>query len=162
MVRSSFQGGAQLERTFDVFADYFQFLVKDSDADWGDLADRWTPDAVQAMFIQGDGYVAIGTARNMTVPVRVRIAQEAPSLDLHEWERVQEGTLTVSDGELQITGITDNGMSGGLIPIAPGVYHLRALYAGLNTVSGDGLSGSDRYEIELWPATPESLPGPQM
>lgn len=112
------------------------------------------------MFIQGDGYVAIGTARNMTVPVTVRIATEAPGLDLKEWERIQEGTLAVSGGELQITGVTDNGMSGGTIPIAPGEYHLRALYAGLNTLSRDGLSGSDRYVIELWPATADSLPGP--
>lgn len=115
------------------------------------MADRWTPDAVEAMFIQGDGYVAIGTARDMKVPVTVRLASAEPRVDPNEWDRVVEGTLIVRSRELMITGVTDNGMSGGKIAIAPGDYHLRALYAGLKTVSPDGLSGNDRYVIELWP-----------
>jgi hypothetical protein len=149
-------GGAKLDRTFEVFADYFQFLVQDSGSDWEDLADRWTPEAVQAMFIQGDGYVAIGTARNMNVPVTVRIRAEEPSLDPEEWDRVVQGALVLRSGELQITGVSDNGMSGGKIPIERGEYHLRALYAGLNSLSANGLSGNDRYVIELWPVAPGS------
>jgi len=99
------------------------------------------------MFIQGDGYVAIGTARDMKVPVTVRLASAEPRVDPNEWDRVVEGTLIVRSRELMITGVTDNGK----IAIAPGDYHLRALYAGLKTVSPDGLSGNDRYVIELWP-----------
>ena len=44
--------GVMLERTLDIFADYFQFLVEDSTAGWEDVADRWTPEAVEAMFIE--------------------------------------------------------------------------------------------------------------
>jgi hypothetical protein len=59
-----------VEREFEVFADFHQFLIRDPSADWGDL--RWSPQAVDEMFVQGDGYVAVGTARNMAVPVTVR------------------------------------------------------------------------------------------
>jgi hypothetical protein len=144
------------ERTFDLFADYFQFLVLDSQADWDDLADRWTPEAVEAMFVQGAGYVAIGTARNINVPVTVRTTTEEPRLDIGEWDRVVNGGLAVPSGELVVTGVTDNGMSGGNISIARGEYHVRALYAGLSKLSADGLSGDDRYVIELWPTSPGS------
>jgi len=108
------------------------------------------------MFIQGQGYVAIGTARNLNVPVTVRITPEEPHLDLQQWDRVIQSGLVANSDELRITGVTDNGMSGGTIPIEPGGYHVRILFAGLNTVSENGLSGDDRYVIELWPVPPNA------
>jgi hypothetical protein len=146
----------RVEQNFDLFADYFQFLVRDADAEWEDLADRWTPQAVEAMFIQGDGYVAVGTVRNMNVPVTVKTVDPEPELEAGEWDRIVKGGLVVESGEVIVTGVTDNGLSGGRLAVAPGSYHVRALYGGLATVSADGLQGDDRYVIELWPASPDA------
>jgi hypothetical protein len=141
------------ERAFDIFADYFQFLVMDAHAHWEDLADRWTEKAVNDMFIQGEGWIAIGTARNMKVPVTVKTYAGEPELDPAEWDRIVLGSLFLRSGELVVTGLTDNEISGGRIQLDSGYYKLRALFAGLSSLSPDGLSGDDRYVIELWPVS---------
>lgn len=144
------------ERSFNIFADYFQFLVRDARADWEDLADQWTPEAVRNMFVQGDGYIGVGTVRNMHVPLIVRTSEVEPPADQRDWDRIVHGSLSVPSGEIDITGVTDNGLSGGQMRLTAGHYHVRALYGDLESISEDGLSGADRYVIELWPASAES------
>jgi hypothetical protein len=137
-----------VEREFEVFADFHQFLIGDPSADWGDL--RWSPQAVDEMFVQGDGYVAVGTARNMPVPVTVRLVGALQAVS-GGWDRVREGTLRVTSGEVVVMGVTDNGASGGRLAVPSGAYRLRVLYGNLNSLSDDGLSGDDDYVIELAP-----------
>lgn len=139
------------ESTYNVFADYFQILLRDANADWEDLAEKWTATSVSEMFVQGDGWVAIGTARNMFVPVTVATADEEPALDLAPWDRIVDSGIALPSGQLIVSGVTDNGRSGGEIKLPAGAYRLRALYLGLNTLSSDGLNGNDRYVIQLWP-----------
>jgi hypothetical protein len=45
-------------RSFDLMADFHQFVVHDSNGDWSGLPDRWTEETVEAMFVQGEGYIA--------------------------------------------------------------------------------------------------------
>jgi hypothetical protein len=62
-----------VEREFEVFADFHQFLVRDPSADWGDL--RWPPEAVDEMFVQGDG-AGTESGKALAVPsgtYRVRV-----------------------------------------------------------------------------------------
>jgi hypothetical protein len=136
-------------RDFDLFADYHQFLVHDSACDWEDLPDRWTDETVEAMFIQGDGYVAVGTARDMTVPVEVRIDESEKELPNGGWDRIACGELEVPTGEIVVTGVTDGARSGGRLKVAPGEYRVRVLFAGLDSLSEDGLDGDDHYVVEL-------------
>lgn len=103
------------------------------------------------MFVQGDGYVAIGTARNTIVPVEIRVEAAEPPLETARWDRIELGHLTVRSHDIVVTGVTDNGLSGGVVSLEPGEYHVRALYSGLNSVEADGLDGRDLYVAELWP-----------
>jgi len=143
---------ARVERDFDVFADFHQFLVRDRDANWDDLPDRWTEDALNAMFVQGGGYIAVATARDMPVPVSIRVLSEEPPPNSVAWDLVVSGRLPLPSGVMVISGDTDNGASGGTVKVDPGVYDLRIMYADLESVSADGLFGGDRYVIEFWPS----------
>jgi len=140
------------ERTFDLFADFHQFIVCDRDADWSSVADRWTEGSVEAMFVQSDDYIAVGTARNMPVPVTIRILDQEPQRPENECDRVVRGRLNLPSGQVVVTGVTDNGATGGSLPVKPGPYDVRVLYAGLQTISADGLSGADKYTVVLWPS----------
>jgi len=145
------------ERRFHLFADFHQFLLHDAGVDWRDLSDRWTDDSIAAMFVQGDGYVAVRTARDMVVPVTIKTFPTEPALVEEGWDKLVRGALNVPTGELVVTGVTDNELSGGRIKLNPGRYELRALWAGLSEISAHGLSGNDRYEIQLWPALPSDV-----
>ena len=57
---------------FYVFADYFQFYLQDESVD-GDLVDIWDAVAVERLFALTLGTIAVGTVRNMDVPVVVEI-----------------------------------------------------------------------------------------
>ncbi len=136
---------------FNLFADYFQFYIQDESAD-GDLSDAWTDDAVEQLFAVGPGVVGIGTVRNMDVPVSVEILEAETAVDLGAWDQVVECTLVTQSANLVIAGCTDYFPDAARIPVAPGIYRLRACYAGLDTLSDDDLEGNDRYHLQLWPA----------
>ena len=136
---------------FSIFADYFQFYIQDEAAD-GDLSDAWSDEAVDRLFAVGPGVVGIGTVRNMDVPVTVEILDAEKAIDLAEWDHVVECTLATESTNLVNAGCTDYFPDAARIPVAPGTYRLRACYAGLATLSDDGLEGNDRYHLQLWPA----------
>jgi hypothetical protein len=136
---------------FTLFADYFQFYIQDELAE-GDLSDAWTDEAVERMLAVEDGVVGIGTVRNMDVPVTVEILDAPPPLDADRWAHVVECTLVARSPKLAIAGCTDYFPDAARIPVAPGTYRLRACFAGLDTLSEDGLEGNDRYHLQLWPA----------
>ncbi|MCR6478843.1 hypothetical protein NU688_21980 [Variovorax sp. ZS18.2.2] len=136
---------------FNLFADYFQFYIQDEAAD-GDLSDAWSDEAVDQLFAVGPGVVGIGTVRNMDVPVTVEILDAEKPIDFAEWDHVVECTLVTESANLVIAGCTDYFPDAARIPVAPGTYRLRACYAGLDTLSDDGLEGNDRYHLQLWRA----------
>ncbi|CAA2100197.1 hypothetical protein [Variovorax paradoxus] len=138
-------------REFTLFADYFQFYIQDESAD-SDLSDAWTEEAVERMLAVEAGVVGIGTARNMDVPVTVEILDAPPPLEPDRWDHIVECTLVNGSANLAIAGCTDYFPDAARIPAPPGTYRLRACYAGLDTLSEDGLEGDDRYLLQLWPA----------
>jgi hypothetical protein len=138
-------------RSFDLMADFHQFVVHDSNGDWSDLPDRWTEETVEAMFVQGEDYIAVGTARDMKVPVTIRVHPAEPPIERADHDRVAAGKLSVPSGVVVVTGITDNELTGGRLVVDPGLYRVRVQYSGLGSISADGLSGDDRYVVELWP-----------
>ena len=62
-----------MEAEFNISTDFSQFIVFDSTAEWGDLYERWTDETIETMFVQGDGYIAIGTMRAYEAPVLIRL-----------------------------------------------------------------------------------------
>jgi hypothetical protein len=136
---------------FKLFADYFQFYIQDEAAD-GNLSEAWTNEAVSRLLAVAPGVVGIGTVRDMDVPVSVEILDNEPCTDLDRWDLIVECTLEVKSFNLVIAGCTDYFPDAARIPISPGIYRLRACYAGLTSVSEDGLEGNDCYQIQLWPA----------
>lgn len=146
-----------MERTFNILADFHQILLRDVGADWVSLADLWTSKTIREGLVQGPGFLALATARDTLVPLTIRVELGQPSLT-EGFDRVAIGRLSLPNGELVVTGITDGGASGGSLRVRPGDYAVRVLFGSLDTLSADGLSGGDHYVVELWPEMTEVLP----
>jgi hypothetical protein len=135
-----------------IFADYFQFYIGD-EAATGDLSQAWNQETTDRLLAVAAGTVGIGTVRNMDVPVTLEILEREPADDFSEWDHVVEASLDVRSGRILIAGCTDYVPDAKRIEVAPGSYRVRVSYGALDTLSGDGLSGDDRYRLQLWLAT---------
>jgi hypothetical protein len=144
------------EAEYNLFTDYNQFVVFDSSrANWGN--DLWTDQELEAMFIQGDGYITVGTRRRFSAPVTVRVLEgDAPAVKA---DKTQRGTLSIPSGVLEVSGVSDNGLSGGKLTVEPGEYSVRVDYLNLDSVDEDEIEGDDRYIVTLQPLTPDSAAG---
>ncbi|CEJ13786.1 hypothetical protein BN1110_04110 [bacterium YEK0313] len=134
----------------ELFADYFQLYLED-DGERADPDIDWEA-AVERMLAAGDGFVMIGTVRNMTVPLTVEVTQTEPAADPDDWDHVAECGLAVRSGRIVVSGCTDYRPDAARIAVEPGEYRVRVSYGGLNTLSEDGLDGQDHYRAQLWPA----------
>ena len=134
----------------ELFADYFQFYVCDGAfvTDTGTLWDDATTDRMLAV---GPDLIAVGTARNMSVPVTIELTPDAPIDDSAEWEQVIECGMAVASGVVLAFGCTEERGAAARFEVAPGPYVARVSYAGLTELSDDGLEGEDRYRVQLWP-----------
>ncbi|MFE8887884.1 hypothetical protein ACFYLX_18750 [Pseudarthrobacter enclensis] len=65
-----------MDAEFNLFTDYHQFTVSDPTADFSDLWEKWTDATIESMFVQGDRYIAVGTARDFHAPVLIRLGSE--------------------------------------------------------------------------------------
>jgi len=89
--------GDKLEYHLTVFADYFQFYLQDEGASEDVSQNIWVGDAVH-----------IGTARNMSVPVTIIVADAAPrDDDFGIWDHINECSLAIPSGRLVVAGCTD-------------------------------------------------------
>jgi hypothetical protein len=141
---------------YTVFADYFQFYVCD-EAIETDTAAIWNEVTVSAMLATGPDLVAIGTARNIEVPVTLEVFEGEPALDLAEWDQVIDCDLAVTSGKLLLLGCTQSPDDAPKLPIAAGHYRARVAYANLASVSDDYLEGDDRYRVQLWKGHPTGV-----
>ncbi len=133
-----------------LFADYFQFYLQDEDAP-GDLSESWTPQAIADLLAIAPGTIGIGTVRNMDVPVVIEVGDADPSHSLSTWDQVLECSIDVPSGQIVVAGCTDYFPDARRIKVVPGSYRARIFYAGLESLSDDGLDGDDHYEVYLWP-----------
>jgi len=142
-------------RELELFADYFQFYLQDEQSG-ASLADAWTEEANRRrLAVAPDGCgVGVGTARNMTVPVRVEVRSRPPRGGLRLWDHVVECSIHVPSGRLVVAGCTDYFPNAARIDVAPGWHRARVYYGGLKSVSPDRLEGEDHYRVALWPAPP--------
>jgi hypothetical protein len=68
-----------MENRFEIFADYFQFYLQDDDIRLTETPHDWNEQAIERMLVTGPHLIGVGTARNMTVPVTVRICEARPT-----------------------------------------------------------------------------------
>jgi hypothetical protein len=139
---------------FELFADYFQFYLQDDDTDVGNFSDSWTPETLESGVALATRGIAVGTARNTTVPVEVVVRDRPPpddQGDLRAWGRITEAGLHLPSGRIVVAGCTDYFPDAARIEVAPGRYAARVYFAGLASVSQNRLEGDDHYRIVLWP-----------
>jgi hypothetical protein len=140
------------EIKLELFADYFQFYILDEKVEL-DLGDNWTNEAVNKLLVSTNGVIAIGTVRNMTVPVTVKTFDSEP-LFLSDSEnligKINECDLEITSGKIVIMGCTDYFPDAKRMELENGIYRARIYYGNLDKISEDGLDGDDFYEVHLW------------
>ena len=85
-----------------------------------------------SMFVQGDHYIAVGTMRNLDAPVLIRVDSDRPLPSGSRVDKTAEGILIVPSGLLEVSGPTDNGLSGGTLHVPPGTYRVLVEYLNLS------------------------------
>ena len=147
------EGEAQppISYTLNLFADYYQFYLRDEveaeedqPADWGDLL-------VTQMIAVAPGIIGVGTARNTRVPVSIDVVATRPDDDFTGWDRVTEASLEVPSGRIVVAGTSDYFPEAQRIPVPPGSYRVRICSGGLGSISANGLDGEDHYHVVIWP-----------
>lgn len=138
-----------LRREFELFADYFQFYVCDQRFQT-DTATIWNDEMSALMLATGPDLIAVGTARNMDVPVSLEILDAEPVPQLDAWDQVIDCGLAIPSGALILFGCTENPGDAPIIRLEPGSYCARISYAGLGLLSEDGLDGEDNYRVQVW------------
>ncbi|MFV1449362.1 hypothetical protein VBZ51_09460 [Maribacter sp. HS] len=149
------------EYQLEIFADYFQFHLHDENMNpnFGNAWDQFSVDNFLAITPEGIG---IGTARNMDVPVTIKICDSEPKLkeNLNQVFQINESDLTIISEKLVVIGSTEYNPDAKHIEIDNGIYRVRIYYSNLDKLSEDklsedklsedGLDGEDYYEIEIW------------
>ncbi|MEN3749884.1 hypothetical protein TPR58_22115 [Sphingomonas sp. HF-S3] len=136
-------------RRYEVFADYFQFYLRDAEVQPDPPTDY--VDADLTLMVKAVPHlVVIQPVRNMTVPVEIDLLDRAPETVAEGWDQIVEASLHLPSGRLELMECTTGSVD--TIDLPPGTYRLRAHFGGLDTLSEDGLDGDDRYRIALWPA----------
>jgi hypothetical protein len=135
---------------FEIFADYFQFYLQDETLN-RDISDSWTEEALANLLVATPQVVAVGTARNTTVPVEIDVLSAPPVEDFSAYDKVNECSLELPSGRLVVMGTTDYFPDAPRITVLPGTYRMRIYYKNLENLSEDGLDGEDSYTIMLWP-----------
>ena len=140
---------------FDIFADYFQFVVMDGSSD-DDFSTLWSEEAMNLMLAVGETALCLGTLRNVTVPVEIRVSKSEPPLDLAAYDNAASASLHLPSGRLVIMGCTDYLPEAPCIELAPGTYQLLYLVTGVDTITNEWDPAGDRYIVHLWPSPPRA------
>ncbi len=133
----------------ELFADYFQFYLRDEDHP--ELPDDYTDEIIARRLMAGPHAVVLHTARNMTVPVRVEWHAGRPAAALDDWQHVAEAGFDCPTGRLVLAGLTDYEATAPRLEVTAGPLGARVNLSGLDTLSENGLEGDDRYLVQLWP-----------
>ena len=126
------------EVTTELFADYFQVYLQDELVD-GNLSEAWTEYANKILLALAPGTIGIGTARNMTVPITLKIFDSEPDVleDSDEISHINECDLVVKSNKLVLAGCTDYFPDALRINVHAGVYRVRIYYCRLDKLSED-------------------------
>ena len=132
-----------------VFADYFQIYLRDE----GDavLPTHFTQADLATRLIVGPHAVILMAPRNMMTPIRVEWSLAPPDVDFSKWQHVVDSHFDCPTGRLVLAGVTDYEPTATRLTVRPGALGVRASFAGLDTISPNGLEGEDHCLVQLWP-----------
>jgi hypothetical protein len=73
------------------------------------LSDDWNQETLDRLLALGPGIITIGTARNMTVPVTIKLFDKEPDMlsELGTIGQINECDLETSSDTLVVAGCTD-------------------------------------------------------
>jgi hypothetical protein len=134
-----------------MFAEHYQFYLRDGDSDPGELSVYWPQEMRDQMVLLKDTIIGIGTVRSIEVPVQLDIFQERPEDEyLDDYDQVIECQLSVPSGKLAVSGATEDFCESQEIELAAGQYGVRIYWGALDEVDVEGFEGEDYYRISVW------------
>jgi hypothetical protein len=137
-------------RNFNIFADYFQFVVQDERSE-DDFAAIWTPDALAAHTAFGKSAVCPGTLRNVEVLVEIVVTDSDPKVDLQTVDHAVEGSIEIQSGCIVVLGCTGYFPDAPRFQIQPGTYRALAVMTGIASIQTEWDPAEDKYILYLWP-----------
>ncbi|PKM17294.1 MAG: hypothetical protein CVV11_20610 [Gammaproteobacteria bacterium HGW-Gammaproteobacteria-15] len=137
---------------FELFADYFQVYLMDAEA-VDDTSNIWTKEALNIKLGIMPNTLAIGTFRNVDVPLEVEVYEVEPEINLEEWDHAALGYFAIKSGHCTVFGCTDYLPDAAKIEIAPGKYSVLSLAKGLGSIIEEWEDADDLYKVILWPST---------
>lgn len=138
--------------TFNLFADYFQFVVQDEESD-DDFATIWTADALSAQTAFGRSAICPGTLRNVEVPVEVVVTDEDPLVSLDDVDHAVEGSVEFPSGRVVVMGCTQYFPDAPRFDVQPGTYRALAVMTGTDSIQNEWDPADDKYIVYLWPGS---------
>ena len=132
-----------------LFADYHQFYLADDIANLN-LPTDYTNEALRARILTSEQGLVVFTVRNMDVQVRVELHGDEPRIEHENADHVVMGSFRTS-GRIVIAGLSDWVPTAARASVPPGTLRAMVISTGLDTLSEDGLDGSDHYVVHLWP-----------
>jgi hypothetical protein len=142
------------QQSLQVFADYHQFYIQDGGIN-PPAPEDWTEEDIANRCKAENNVVVVCPLRNMTVAVAVELHDSEPKAEKDLSDHVVECSLDLPTGHLQVHECTGGTVMDWRVPA--GSYHVRLSFAGLKSISENGLEGDDSYKIELWPGLSRSL-----
>lgn len=136
--------------TFNVLADYFQFVVLDEKSQ-DDFASIWTEEALTLQTAFGKSAVCPGTLRNVEVPVEIVIGDSDPLISLGDVDHAVEGSIEVPSGRLVVMGCTEHFPDAPRLHVQPGTYRALAVMTGVGSIQNEWDPANDKYTVYLWP-----------
>ena len=136
---------------FELFADYFQIYLMDVESN-DDTSEIWTEKALKLKLGIMKNSIAIGTFRNVDVPIEIEVLKTNPDLDLNDWDHVSIGYFKIESGQCAVYGCTDYFPDAKKIELAPGNYSAISLAKGLDSITNESKDADDYYKIILWPS----------
>lgn len=135
---------------FNVFADYFQFVIQDENSD-DDFASIWSEEALAAQTAFGRSAMCPGTLRNVEVPVQIIMTDADPQIELETVDHAVGGSLEISSGRVVVMGCTQYFPEAPRFDVQPGVYRALALMTGIRSIKTEWDPADDNYIVYLWP-----------
>lgn len=140
-----------------LFADYHQIHLFDEGSQ-ADVADAWTEEAVADNIAVAGDAIAVGTAVNGFVAVRVELLDQPPVPDTGDFDHVVEGSMQVRSGRLVVMGCTECEPEATRFDVPTGWLRMRASRSNLAVATRLGVESSEdpatteQLRIQVWPA----------
>ncbi len=135
---------------FEIFADYFQFVLMDEKSE-DDFSTSWTDESVDIMLAVAKSAICPGTFRNVQVKVEIEILSSSPSVIEADWDNIVEASFDVPTGKLVVMSCTGYLPDAPRIKIDPGTYQVLSLAGGIDSIKNEWEPAKDIYRLYLWP-----------